>query len=429
MFLIELGKKYFYQVIVLIIITGIYFPVLPVGVITLLSLLLYCFVLFLMNRTTRGISFLLFASPVIGFLFSVFNIGFPVYIIFSVLGLFYLKKYNSLMFYYRKSFLKLFFLLLIFFFYYLYGPMHSYSSEKMLYLTVIGFNSLVAWIVFTQSKQVDFFKISKFLITISLLYICIAIEISGYNHPTGILDFNFFRDSIKQVKLSGLPLISYHSVGIAAMYSLTILIGSIKFRFKGEYNFVFILTFFLLLISGARQALLGGILIVFFWLIFNNKFSGLKKIGSVMFFVITLILVGLNTEIAAIKESATSTSMSSALNRNYSQAIEIIMSDPLFGRGLGGYSYSGERGYPHNIVLELLCETGFLGTILIICFLFISLKTERFTIDVVTRSGVFFVLVVFAYLIRAFLSSDLIENIVLFALLLSYSTKYPKYKS
>ena len=48
----------------------------------------------------------------------------------------------------------------------------------------------------------------------------------------------------------------------------------------------------------------------------------------------------------------------------YVRAIEAIRQDPLVGSGLGGFSATGEREYPHNILLELGVELGVVGVLL-----------------------------------------------------------------
>lgn len=43
------------------------------------------------------------------------------------------------------------------------------------------------------------------------------------------------------------------------------------------------------------------------------------------------------------------------------KAIRVWKNNPIFGTGLGGFAPKNERLYPHNLVIELLCEGGIVG--------------------------------------------------------------------
>jgi O-antigen ligase len=49
---------------------------------------------------------------------------------------------------------------------------------------------------------------------------------------------------------------------------------------------------------------------------------------------------------------------------------------PLFGNGLGSFSLVTPVNYPHNILMELLCETGLVGLVLFLLFAFFSLTSQ-----------------------------------------------------
>jgi O-antigen ligase len=60
------------------------------------------------------------------------------------------------------------------------------------------------------------------------------------------------------------------------------------------------------------------------------------------------------------------------------QSIDLFLENPLFGVGVGNYGwfYCGEKNdfiYPHNILMQLLAETGFFGTCLFLTCIFVML--------------------------------------------------------
>ncbi len=60
--------------------------------------------------------------------------------------------------------------------------------------------------------------------------------------------------------------------------------------------------------------------------------------------------------------------------KSYDQAIVIAGKNPFFGVGFGGLAKEGKREYPHNLVLEILGESGIIGVFLWSFFLMALLK-------------------------------------------------------
>jgi O-antigen ligase len=64
----------------------------------------------------------------------------------------------------------------------------------------------------------------------------------------------------------------------------------------------------------------------------------------------------------------------------WQQLISLIMSDPIFGVGITGYTnfthtVFGRYVSPHNVLIEILCYTGFVGLIIYLLFLFRIFKS------------------------------------------------------
>ena len=100
-------------------------------------------------------------------------------------------------------------------------------------------------------------------------------------------------------------------------------------------------------------------------------------------------------------------------NRNYDDAFKILETDFILGKGLGGFSTNGARAYPHNLFLELLCELGMVGTLLIIVLIFVPLLVKPNRFQLMTKSNFYALPLIVAIFIRSMMSSDLIDSITL----------------
>jgi O-antigen ligase len=108
---------------------------------------------------------------------------------------------------------------------------------------------------------------------------------------------------------------------------------------------------------------------------------------------------------------------------NWDAAAERIAEEPFWGHGLGGYyingySRPGEGTYAHNLVLELLSETGLLGTLIILAPIVVVLVFFRRTIREArtARGGTLVPLAAF-FIVYAMISHDLATSSVVFGIL------------
>ena len=91
-----------------------------------------------------------------------------------------------------------------------------------------------------------------------------------------------------------------------------------------------------------------------------------------------------------------------------------------FGHGLGGFSDNGERYYPHNLILELLVEVGFIGFLLIVIYYMILAKKNELNFRQTTFNGHYIIIVFLPILVRSFISSDLSENVIVFSFITAW---------
>jgi len=157
------------------------------------------------------------------------------------------------------------------------------------------------------------------------------------------------------------------------------------------------------------------------------KNKEITRVMPLLFIIILLgiILVGLYSENAFIaRVFDTSQPLSSRLNRvtNWDAAISRIQDTPLLGHGLGGYyidndSLPGSGTYAHNLVLELLSETGFFGAIIILVpvVLFFIIGQIRHIRMFRTAGGGSLVPLLVMDFAHAMISHDIRTSYVLFA--------------
>ncbi len=400
---------------------SVYLPfpyAIPIAIISILV------TLFSMNKTTLGLSLMFFVPHILGVLFSITNISIPPIFVCVAVASFLL----GFQFYTQKevtdSLIRFALLMIVFFIWYLFGPRHDYSTTKIVYIFFFGLITIFSMRYFISRYDIQYLKIAILLGLISVTYIVVGIEFYHYGRPQDYFDISFIRDSFYSLMRDEATLpFTYHTIGNTAFIGMAFLLC----RQRDELNAVMkyqILSFLLIVIilSQARQAFFGSLLLLYFK-VFVNRSSGGKRFFSIG--LITLLAVWIVGYIALNSDVFLSTLQASnaeeAVNRSYDRAIDMFKGNVLIGSGLGGYSLSGQREYPHNILLELLSEMGLIGTLLVFAatlFPFIS-KFKRWFNPTVT--GVYPLMLIIPYFIRSLSSSDLTENIIFLTMMIVFS--------
>ena len=406
----------------------IYIPI-PAVLGTLITFTLFILSLYSMNNETRGFALMCFSAPVLGALFFVLHIPLTAFFLCLFLGLVFLRTYIKSSLNINEEFIYFGLLVIIFLIAYLYGPQHSYSNTKLIYIISIGFCSIIYWNVYCQSPKIQSLALAQFLCLISLLFVYIAFDFYRFKHPAHIFDLDFFRGSFSFIKKSTDMVLTYHSVGIPAMMGIALIISSLELSKLRKRNVVTLLLplIILLLIAQARQAIFGTFIILFIRLIIDTRISIDKKIWFSLILAATSLFIIINLKSEAIEGSMNATTFSQSLNRDYNNAFKILETDFILGKGLGGFSTNGARAYPHNLFLELLCELGMVGTLLIVMIVFVPLvvKTDRFRL--LTISNFYALPLIIAIFIRSMMSSDLIDSITLITAIIVISKNQTKY--
>jgi hypothetical protein len=289
-------------------------------------------------------------------------------------------------------------------FFYIYGLQNSYAVDLLKEFIKTGFLSFVGFYFLFRDKSVNWQGLGLMGIISGLIYLSVAAMIDPRILPRSILDigrlhFSGISDIGLNVKGSFFNhLVAYLPVvGYMFLYSKDTrhsLIGKEKIIWFASLFAVTVLVGW----SGARQGLFSlmiGMLSIL--LVSGKQRHGRNFIWAIVgcFLCAGVLLVAISMDIAMytvlVDDKA---SMLTKLNRegNFNASWWLLQEKPLLGHGLGGYyipgySKPGDQVFAHNVIFDLLAQTGLIGTFMF--FLPILLfRTYRKRI-VLTRNLVF----------------------------------------
>lgn len=194
--------------------------------------------------------------------------------------------------------------------------------------------------------------------------------------------------------------INYMSIGVQLNYIMIPFI----FSFFNEKKFLKILsgilisiTIILTFIYGNRMSGVIQIVLVIVGDITFNKINTIKGVASKTFILILGVLVYLNLDrilIYLLEFTSNLGFYSYSLNKIYSaltgnigidtilsgrnslfnEAVDIIIENDFMPNGIGYYDAVTNNSYPHNFILELFIEFGFIAIPILLLFLFVIMK-------------------------------------------------------
>ncbi len=320
--------------------------------------------------------------------------------ILSILFLVFIIKKNSLIFYKNNFFL----LSLVF---YSICLASSFLSNEIFFslksslplIRVIIFIFLICYLIEKNNKFIDlFFKVLKFTFLILSIYGLTSYLIEFLSlSATSEIGEKPDGTNIQNIRLT-LPFSDEGKLGsyLVRLYGLYFAIYLIKNETsKFEKIFLFFMTIstsLVILLSGERSSLFFMLLIFFICIIFLNinlkkKLIFLSPIVICFALVITLnnnlsnrIIFDKNNQIDLKSENIII--FTPQHTAHYRTAINIFIDQPFIGQGpktfrklcknskynevvnKDGNSYQGCSSHPHNTYIQLLAETGIIGTLL-----------------------------------------------------------------
>lgn len=159
-----------------------------------------------------------------------------------------------------------------------------------------------------------------------------------------------------------------------------------------------VLAFFFIILSGSRGALISAVLALVAYFVWERmSIKRLIFLSSFAFLSVAVISQsGLITNLAhevydqRINKLLLEEHYTSGRVDRFYDALEIISEKPVFGSGIGGYTFATGYDYPHNIFLELLIDGGLVGLLLFLACLAYGLKRsfwQRGSVDSASLAG------------------------------------------
>ncbi len=245
-----------------------------------------------------------------------------------------------------------------------------------------------------KKKEIIFFII--------ILFLSIFIVLTSSFAELLRLDIPIYTKASVDYRLAG-PFGDEEIVGIylfSFLPSLIFIFDKIKLNIFLKYPILFII-FFIILASGERMAIIMTIALFYFYFFFKSKkiIISISIIGILLltlFFVFSESLWNpKNKNDYLFRVQQTLNEISNPLNTSYvihyRTALEIFRNNPILGKGVKSFRYECSkdiynkinknkdarcRTHPHNLHLEILSETGLLGYILFILFIYYYIKNN-----------------------------------------------------
>ncbi|MEM2138979.1 MAG: O-antigen ligase family protein [Candidatus Woesearchaeota archaeon] len=236
-----------------------------------------------------------------------------------------------------------------------------------------------------------------------------------------LIIFSFIIQPFDASKLYQFSFNRWSHVVFSRFIALTILF-IIIYNYNKFKHLLLLILFLGLLYSGARGPLVFIVFFIIYKLLhdFKNIPAYLVLIFLVSFILFTIFLIDdSNQRIFQIFNYNELINSSPTLSRieAIKKSINVIFNNFWFGIGIGGFNSDLLDGigkdlkYPHNIFIEVFCEIGFVGILILIIILFSNFMF------LIKRNEKLVYLFLFALFLSLF-SKDLSTNPLLFSLVL-----------
>ncbi|MBR6346271.1 MAG: O-antigen ligase family protein [Bacteroidales bacterium] len=295
----------------------------------------------------------------------------------------------------------------------------TFAMSKWGRTALNGFTALLAFsFLFSNLKKIDTVKLGLCYLVYSACLLRWAIQINGIPGPSGLFDIAFLR--FQTIQFLGYEPQSFHvdyqNLGfycvLGSGYALIADDGKSVLR----SSIIILLSTVMALYSGSRQAIITMFTVILLWIFMFRKGRFFIKLLFSMAFVAGLFyVVPLLIEREGVLNSVVSYGYLDGGGRGewLSSGIEQFKMNPLTGVGFGRYRVFGRYGsYPHNIIIELLCETGIYGLLFAVALSSVSIWKCKKHFPVV-------LFIFWVFLMRSMASDSLAANITLFSIIFS----------
>lgn len=386
------------------------------------------------HRITKGAFIVLWGGAIWGnLIMSLFgfyweDVGYLFFVMFGIFILFMTEKELAHIreeWHLPLSWLLIIYLVLVFSFFL--GPMSKYSYDKLLHVLIKTPLAIIAFRYVIKAKKNVTWEIGTLVILSSFLLYSLQVYLYPEYAPSNILENAGLRAGSFKLQLMGETFkFATNEISYLACVGLSLILPN-TYRSRSHNT----LTFFYLLIaliiinsSGQRLFYLLPLLIVLLSLIILKRASKIKShIFVTIVFVTLMVMYAISRQIEVFGWD-----YKIILNRslNWDSALVLFKEKPFFGYGLGGFyikgiSFPGMGLYPHNIFLELLVETGMVGTVIILGYVFACFIIPQFKQFVFfkTITGTALLPLGITLLVTSLISFDLRFSYLLFSFIIA----------
>ena len=380
------------------------------------------------DRDTCGIFLLMFGGAIGGYVRQKYPFM-PVYgLLFQFYGLYLLRNYFLSKRYKKQGFKYLLVLMIYFLLNFALSPNTGdvYAQNKIFGMIQTALFMYVGYYALIRSHRFNNESFGQLLFLSSILFFVYNMELLGIR-PSGLFDYTWFRSCTEGLKMDDPMMekvISYHIVGMNSLFALSFIISQHDIK-KTTLLYYSILATQLVLFSGARQAIFGLIIIFAIRYYFKSGNVGVRR-GKLKYFVSAIVLLYLSVSLLelldldyinnTLSEGDEGRSLLSDL------AIALFLKYPILGSGIGGFQHNVFMMYPHNFFLEVLCECGILGLLLLSYVVFSFVRKHKINLFYLTKNNTFFFIILIALMARCMVSADLSYSIQLFSAIFACST-------
>lgn len=375
------------------------------------------------DRDTCGIFLLMFGGAIGGYVRQKYPFM-PVYgLLFQFYGLFLLRNYFLSKWHEKQGFKYLLVLMIYFLLNFALSPntRDVYAQNKIFGMIQTAVFMYVGYYALIRSHRFNNESFGQLLFLSSILFFVYNMELLGIR-PSGLFDYTWFRFSTEGLKMDDPMMekvINYHIVGMNSLFALSFIISKLDIK-KPVLFYYLVIAAQLVLFSGARQAIFGLLLIFAIRYYFKsvNGNWGVRK-GKFKYLISAVVLLYLSVSLLEFLDL-------DYINNTFSEgdegrsllsdlAIALFLKYPIFGSGIGGFQHNVFMMYPHNFFLEVLCECGIVGLLLLSCVVFSFIRKYKIHHFYLTRSHTFFFIILIALMVRCMVSADLSYSIQLFS--------------
>ena len=301
----------------------------------------------------------------------------------------------------------------------------NFANQKLILTITTGLVTAFVfahYLYYPQKYRSQF--LSLMIVVYGLFIIRYAMNFYGYSSFKGIFFIGMLRTIIGDVNIEDLALkLDYQEIGFMGVFAISLLFFSNKDKINHIlYYLIYTLSALVVLFSGSRQALLTLIILIGFDILRSNgSKNGIKNVVLFIGFIVVVFFILENLKVDFIQTIVKSNNVIEASGRSplIDVGIQQYLKSPFWGVGYGRYVNPDGvyGGYPHNMFIELLCETGISGLLLVILVLVGFFKTNYAVFKTNKRYlfGGFCLLITF--FVRAMVSEGFSSNIELFAVL------------